>query len=458
MSALPPEPEGQKKIMRLRPSTALILLSLTGSQLALAEPHPAYYGTVNLNSPEAMRQSLHEVIDDHARFPLSATETDVWDILELADENIDNSAQVISIFRNASFTKAGPDNEDYVPLHIWPPAYGYIINEPDNYPFTDAHQIFIGVSGYGEDYPYSYCNQFCTEKPTVANNGRGGIGGSYPSDSNWRTVRGANGLYEIWNGRRGDVARALFYTDLRYEGGTHGTTGASEPDLVLSDEQVLIDRSKRGENLDTAWFGDLSTLINWHRDDPVDDIERMRNETVASFQGNRNPFIDHPEWVACIFQNMCTPFEINAGITGTWFNPATPGQGFFVTVFPSLKLPACAATGAMFVAMFTYEVERPDESVTAIMGEPGHRWITALGCLDGSTATLEIEQTSGGVFNEPLPKVNQEPDGTLTIVFGGCDNATATYDIPSIGRVGDIPLTRVVKDNVAYCESLAAAE
>src|SRR3546814_17077055 len=43
-------------------------------------------------------------------------------------------------------------------------------------------------------------------------------------------------------------------------------------------------------------MGLLSTRLAWHQADPPDDAERGRNEVVYSFQGNRNPFIDHPEW------------------------------------------------------------------------------------------------------------------------------------------------------------------
>jgi DNA-binding beta-propeller fold protein YncE len=140
-------------------------------------------------------------------------------------------------------------------------------------------------------------------------------------------------------------------------------------------------------------------------------------------------------------------FHINAGLNDAWFDPATAGQGLFITVFPEI--------GRIFVAWFTYELERPDDSVTAILGEPGHRWLTAFGPYDGNVAELAIEVTSGGVFDAPEPPVEQVNDGTLLLQFSGCNSATVVYDMPSLGLFGEIPIQRIALDNVAYCESLA---
>ena len=48
-------------------------------------------------------------------------------------------------------------------------------------------------------------------------------------------------------------------------------------------------------------MGKLSTLLKWHLEDPVDDFERNRNEVIFSYQGNRNPYIDYPEFVEMIY-------------------------------------------------------------------------------------------------------------------------------------------------------------
>jgi hypothetical protein len=93
--------------------------------------------------------------------------------------------------------------------------------------------------------------------------------------------------------------------DVRYEGGNHGSTGAAEPNLILTDDENLIDASNTGQNETVAYMGMLTVLLQWHAEDPVDDFERNGHEVVYGYQGNRNPFIDHPEWVECVFNGAC---------------------------------------------------------------------------------------------------------------------------------------------------------
>jgi len=140
-------------------------------------------------------------------------------------------------------------------------------------------------------------------------------------------------------------------------------------------------------------------------------------------------------------------FVINSGLNDTWRDIGTRGQGFFVTVFPDIQ--------KMFVGWFTYDVERPAQGVTAMLGEPGHRWVTAFGSYSGDTATLDIEFTQGGVFNSGDPAPTQGPYGTMTVEFANCSEGEVTYNIPSVGVAGSVPITRVANDNVALCEAFA---
>jgi hypothetical protein len=137
-------------------------------------------------------------------------------------------------------------------------------------------------------------------------------------------------------------------------------------------------------------------------------------------------------------------FAINAGLNDAWFNPQTPGQGFFLTVFEDI--------GMVFLAWFTYDTVRPAGSVIANLGEPGHRWITAFGPFNGDTAELDVEITSGGVFDSAQPGVDQAIDGAITLQFTGCNAGMVTYSIASLGLLGEVPIQRIALDNVSRCE------
>lgn len=140
--------------------------------------------------------------------------------------------------------------------------------------------------------------------------------------------------------------------------------------------------------------------------------------------------------------------QINAGLNDAWYNPLTDGQGFLVTVFPDIR--------EMFVAWFTYDVGRPPDDVTAILGEPGHRWLTAQGPYNGDTANLTIYLTEGGVFDaaEPTATTDLSGDGSMTLEFADCSEGLVSYEITSLGISGEIPIRRIAPDNIALCEAL----
>lgn len=286
---------------------ALAVMLLCSSVLQ-AQPPAGYYDTVDATNSTTLRQTLHDVIDDHTRFPYTDSSTDTWDIVNVADEDPNNTNNIIDIYKSASYAKIPGGVGAYNREHSWPKSYGFPNDGTDNYPYTDTHHLFACDGGYNSsrsNKPFRLCDAGCSENPTDFNDGRGGGTGVYPGNSNWTSGSFTQGTWETWDGRKGDVARAIFYMDIRYEGGNHGVTGVSEPDLIATDNESLIDTSNTGNNESVAYMGMLSVLLQWHAQDPPDSREQWRNEVVFSFQGNRNPFIDHPEWAECLFNDLC---------------------------------------------------------------------------------------------------------------------------------------------------------
>ncbi|MGF1681834.1 endonuclease [Photobacterium minamisatsumaniensis] len=103
-------------------------------------------------------------------------------------------------------------------------------------------------------------------------------------------------VFEPINEFKGDIARAMLYFAVRYE------------DVVVSwMEDLSNNHNSAGRILDGSddqffqtW--QLRTLMRWHEGDPVSQKERDRNDAAEKYQGNRNPFIDHPELVDLIWR------------------------------------------------------------------------------------------------------------------------------------------------------------
>jgi endonuclease I len=290
-----------------------------------------YYATVDNSSALSLRGTLHDLIDDHTRFRYTYSSTDVWDILGAADQDPNNASRVLDIYQNASFAKSAGDNAFYDREHSWPKSYGFVNDNLCNYPYTDVHHLFVARSNYNSarnNKPYEWCPGGCTEFTTMAHPATGGgASGSYPSDSNWTDGGTGDGRWETWRGRRGDVARAQFYMDVRYEGGAHGVTGCEEPNLILTDNMGLVNHDGQN-NFSPAYMGKLTTLLEWHFEDPVDAIETRRNGVVFGYQGNRNPFIDHPEYVCVLWAAEVAEIEARRpGLTNAYCSQCDNPQG-----------------------------------------------------------------------------------------------------------------------------------
>jgi len=227
-------------------------------------PQGYYDGTDGLEG-EDLKDELHDIIDNHDEYSYN----DLRDfILRETDEDPDNPNNVILLYTGRSQPKStfGGGADDWNREHVWAKSHGDFGNNPPAGP--DAHHI----------------------RPTDAsvNSSRGNL----DFDNGGQQHNEAPGCYfddDSWEPRdevKGDVARMIFYMDVRYD----GSDGVS--DLEVIDE---VDTYPNAEH------GKLSTLLEWHLQDLPDDFELNRNEVIYGYQENRNPFIDHPEFATAIW-------------------------------------------------------------------------------------------------------------------------------------------------------------
>ena len=128
---------------------------------------------------------------------------------------------------------------------------------------------------------------------------------SYPhgqvGSASWTSTNGSklgNSSYPGYTGKvfepideyKGDFARMYFYVATRYEDKIAGWQNNGSADAILAGNSYPCY---------DAWF--LNLMLQWHRQDPVSQKEIDRNNAVYGYQHNRNPYIDHPEYVDLVW-------------------------------------------------------------------------------------------------------------------------------------------------------------
>lgn len=103
--------------------------------------------------------------------------------------------------------------------------------------------------------------------------------------------------FEPLDAVKGDVARIVLYVYTHYNtySNVHGSTngsGASSCFGTLKFTDIIAKSSEESA---------VELLLSWNELDPVDELERTRNEAAFDIQGNRNPFVDHPEYAQAIW-------------------------------------------------------------------------------------------------------------------------------------------------------------
>ncbi|MGD7007209.1 endonuclease [Metabacillus sp. 84] len=224
-----------------------------------------YYNSAIGKTGASLKSALHNIIDDHRELSYDA----VWDALRNTDEDPANPNNVLLLYTGRSQSKFanGGNVNDWNREHVWAKSHGDFGTSMG--PGTDIHHLRptdVSVNGSRGNLDFDNGGSQHSEAP-----------GNYFDSDSW----------EPRDEVKGDVARMIFYMAVRYEG------DSGEPDLELNDYV---------NNGSAPYMGKKSVLLQWHQQDPVSSWERNRNDVIYSdYQNNRNPFIDHPEWAAAVF-------------------------------------------------------------------------------------------------------------------------------------------------------------
>lgn len=259
-----------------------------------------YYDSLEGKSGAQLKQAIQDIIANPA-VVREHTYADVWEMLKDSDVNPKNSSEVWLMYVEHPSSKLNQQTGTSGAIGFWNREHiycqsrgaflldGLLPNDGiDVWTTTDANDITAGgADGHhirAEDSPEN-----------SSRNNR-----NYGVDYN-----GPSGNMGSW---RGDVARAVFYMAVRYNGLNVVNGNVSETP--------------------TGYIGDLTTLLNWNVADKADDFETNHNNVIYNWQKNRNPFVDYP---------LLADYVFGANFGQTWVSALATNsfQNLQVSMYPN---------------------------------------------------------------------------------------------------------------------------
>ncbi|WP_165726854.1 endonuclease [Pseudoalteromonas sp. SA25] len=273
-------------------STAFTLGSGSGDGGGSNPTPTGYYVTAQGLSGYALKTELYNIIKDHNAQGYSA----IWSFYDssVRDTYFENDNSILDMY---SEKPNGSDSYNYAAVsdqcgnysgeggcynreHSFPKSWFGGTIEPMN---SDVHHIYATdgyVNSKRSNFPFG---EVASASFTSTN---GSKLGSAASSLNYSGT-----VFEPIDEFKGDFARAYFYMATRYENviGTWQTKTTSSNAVLNGSSNKVFE----------SWV--VAMLLNWHNSDPVSQMELDRNQAAFEFQGNRNPYIDHPEFVEMIW-------------------------------------------------------------------------------------------------------------------------------------------------------------
>ena len=232
-----------------------------------------YYDSLEGLSGNALKQALQDIIANPA-VVRAHSYGDIWEILQSADVNPLNSNQVWMHYVEAPRAKLDRQTESsgvgkWVREHVFAQSRGGFSGGTS----STADGINIWLPTNADDILAAHADAHHIHAEDGTENG---VKSNRDFGSDYNGPIGTQGKW------RGDVARALFYMAVRYNG-------------------LNLVNGNPSDTSGNKIMGDLASLLVWNHSDPRDDFEMNRNNYIYTWQMNRNPFVDHPSLADYIF-------------------------------------------------------------------------------------------------------------------------------------------------------------
>ena len=317
----------------LRQSALLLLLFATGNGLWAQIP-AGYYDNASGKQGDALKSALHNIIKSHNVVSYNGLLT------AFAYTDCKANGKIWDIYSNYEYSLKGncgtydEEGDCWNREHTWPQSW---FNEKST-PRSDLFHVYPTdgyVNGKRSNYPYGEVG-----KATYTSGNGSKLGPCV-------TAGYSGTVFEPIDEYKGDIARGFFYMSVRYAGEDSGwgTSGMTNKSTIL------------------PWA--MEMLLRWSDQDPVSQKEIDRNNAVYGYQGNRNPFIDHPEYARMIWDENYTPTTSYAITCATGLShgsvsapesasqgsavsiTATPEAGYMVDTYTVYKTGSPATTVAV---------------------------------------------------------------------------------------------------------------
>ena len=306
-------------LMRFSSLTLPLALGVVSNVFAAAVGYCAlenYYTSIATQLDTLEGKDLENALSAHVRQgQVQLTYDQVWGALKIVDaSNGDTTSGTVYLMYSNITVDADLTAGNGVPgvwnrEHTWPKSRGIDESGPG---YTDIHHLrptYVSTNSARGNNWFDECTDGCTVPactPLCAPD----------------TAKDGDRSFMPPARVRGDVARSILYMAMRYDGSESATI-----DLKITncpENPAAVDM-----------MGKLETILEWHRADPPSEDEIYRNNAVCDIQGNRNPFVDHPEladkiYLAASFEDPvanCGKVTSVAPFTSPTKSPVEPPAG-----------------------------------------------------------------------------------------------------------------------------------